>query len=309
MGRFIRGLVLLAIAGGVAFFILTMPRSAPLATQLPPRTANLANGETMFHAGGCASCHATPQQRDSTRLGGGLALATPFGTFHAPNISPDRAHGIGDWTEEVFANAMLRGIGRNDEHLYPAFPYTSYQRMVLDDVRDLFAFIKTLPAETTPSQPHDLKFPFTIRRGLGLWKLRYLDGKTFTPDPAKDARFNRGAYLVEGPGHCAECHSGRDAFGGIDPERRFAGGVDIDGKSWVPNITPHPDGIAKWSEKDIVNLLETGQTPDDDTVGSTMADVVKNTGKLSAEARMAMATYIKALPPRPGKAPPPPPKQ
>ena len=114
---------------------------------------------------------------------------------------------------------------------------------------------------------------------------------------------NRGAYLVEGPGHCAECHSPRDIFGGLIPGRRFAGGVDAEGKGWVPNITPHADGLAKWSEKDIAYLLETGTTPDYDSVGSTMADVAANTAKLSPEDRAAMAAYLKSLPPRPGKNP------
>jgi mono/diheme cytochrome c family protein len=295
-------LLVLAFAGAAVFYVLTIPTYA-VKGPLPARTADLANGEAMFHAGGCASCHATPKQEDHRRLGGGLALATPFGTFKVPNISSDAKYGIGAWTEEDFANAVLRGVGRNGEHLYPAFPYTSYQRMALADVRDLFAFLKTLPAETTPSEPHQLPFPFNVRRGLGLWKLLYLDGKTFTPDPAKSTELNRGAYLVEGLGHCAECHSPRDAFGGIVAARRFAGGPDAEGKGWVPNITPHADGLAEWSAKDIAYLLESGFNRDNDVVGSTMADVVLNTAKLSAADRAAMAAYLKSLPPRAGKAP------
>jgi mono/diheme cytochrome c family protein len=300
LGALVAALATLALGAGAGFYVLTMP-SVVAKGELPSRQANVANGEIMFHAGGCASCHATPKQEDHRRLGGGLALKTPFGTFKVPNISPDPQHGIGTWPEQAFVNAMLRGVGRNGEHLYPAFPYTSYQRMALDDVRDLFAFLRTLPAETTPSAPHELAFPFNVRRGLGLWKLLYLDGKTFAPDPAKSATLNRGVYLVEGPGHCGECHSPRDVFGGIVKERRFAGGPDPEGKGWVPNITPHADGIAAWSEKDIAYLLETGFTPDSDTVGSTMADVVLNTGKLSPEDRSAIAAYLKALPPREGK--------
>jgi mono/diheme cytochrome c family protein len=298
----IAGLLVLALIGAAAFYVLTIPVPAVTAP-LPARTADLANGETMFHIGGCASCHATPKQRNQHRLGGGLALASPFGTFKAPNISSDPSHGIGAWSEEAFVNAMLRGIGRNGEHLYPAFPYTSYQRMQLDDVRDLLAFLKTLPAETRPSEPHELPFPFNVRRGLGLWKLLYLDGKPFTPDAAKDAELNRGAYLVEGPGHCAECHSPRNALGGIVTARRFAGGADAEGKGWVPNITPHADGLASWSAKDIAYLLASGMTPDSDSVGSNMADVVRNTGKLSDADRAAMAAYLKALPARPGRKP------
>src|SRR5262245_40861339 len=299
--RIIAALALLAIAGTGLFYVLTIPKPAVTGT-LPARTANLGNGEIMFNAGGCASCHATPKQEDTRRLGGGLALNTPFGRFHVPNLSSDAAQGIGAWSEEEFVNAMLRGVGRQGEHLYPAFPYTSYQRMRLDDVRDLFAFLRTLPAETTSNRPHELPFPFNVRRGLGLWKLIYLDGQMFVPDASRSAQLNRGAYLVEGPSHCAECHSERDLLGGILPERRFAGGPDPEGKGWIPNITPGANGIAAWSDKDIAYLLETGTTPDYDSVGSNMADVVVNTGKLPAQDREAMAAYVKSLPPRAGKA-------
>lgn len=303
MRTIITTLAVLALVAAAAFYVLTIPSPA-VQGPLPARTADLANGETMFNIGGCASCHATPKQDDHRRLGGGLPLETPFGTFKVPNISPDTQFGIGAWPEDAFVNAMLRGIGRNGEHLYPAFPYTSYQRMRVEDVRDLFAFLKSLPAEAVPSAPHALPFPFNVRRGLGLWKLLYLDGKTFAPEPARSAALNRGAYLVEGPGHCAECHSPRNIFGGIIADRRFAGGVDAEGKGWVPNITPHADGIASWSEKDIAYLLESGLTPENDSVGSTMADVAANTGKLTPEDRAAMAAYLKSLPPRPGKPPP-----
>jgi mono/diheme cytochrome c family protein len=303
LGRWVAVLAALGLGGAGLFYALTIP-SVAVTGSLPPRTADLANGQTMFNAGGCASCHATPKQDDSRRLGGGLALNTPFGKFHVPNLSSDRTHGIGAWSEEAFVNAMLRGVGRNGEHLYPAFPYTSYQRMKLEDVRDLFAFLRTLPPDTTPNRPHELPFPFNVRRGLGLWKQIYLDGKTFVPDPAKSAVLNRGAYLVEGPSHCAECHSGRDILGGIIAGQRFAGGADPEGQGWIPNITPGENGITGWSEQDIAYLLETGTTPEYDSVGSRMADVVINTGKLPAEDRNAMAAYIKSLPPRNSSKPP-----
>lgn len=301
------GLALLALAGGAGFWLLSGPNDYPR-DALKPYTANLANGETMFNIGGCASCHATPKEdakdEDRLKLGGGHALKTPFGTFKVPNISPDVATGMGGWTEYQFVNAMLRGMGRNGEHLYPAFPFTSYQRMRLDDVRDLFAYLKTLPVVAKASEPHQLSFPFNVRRGLGLWKLVNLDGKTFEASPARSAALNRGAYLVEGPGHCAECHSPRNFMGAIPADRRFAGGPEPEGNGFVPNITPHADGLAKWGEKDLAYLLETGQNPEADAVGSSMADVAINTGKLSPADRNAMAAYLKSLPARAGKAPP-----
>ena len=298
------GLAAFAVAGVGVFWLLTRPSLLP-ATVLAPRAPNLDNGRTMFNIGGCASCHATPisdpKPEDRLNLGGGHPLKTPFGTFKVPNISSDPKTGMGAWTEIEFVNAMQRGVGRSGEHLYPAFPYTSYQRMRLDDVRDLFAYLKTLPAVVKVSEPHELSFPFTFRRGLGLWKLLHLDGKSFETSPARSAQLNRGGYLVEGPGHCAECHSKRDVSGGIDPAWRFAGGPDPDGKGYIPNITPHANGLAKWSDKDIAYMLETGQTPDGDVVGGSMADVATNTGLLSTEDRAAMAAYLKSLPPREGR--------
>lgn len=304
-GSLLIGLAVVVAAGAGVFWFLTKPQALP-ASILAERKADIENGRTMFNIGGCASCHATPVQDakpdDRLKLGGGFALNTPFGTFKAPNISTDPKTGMGAWTEIEFVNAMLRGVGRNGEHLYPAFPYASYQRMRLDDVRDLFAYMKTLPAVSKASEPHDLRFPFSFRRGLGLWKLVNLDGKTFEASPARSAMMNRGAYLVEGPGHCAECHSTRDFTGSIIPSKRFAGGPDPEGKGYVPNITPHADGMAKWTDKDIIYLLETGQNPEGDAVGGHMYEVTVNTGLLTAQDRAAMAAYLKALPPRPGKA-------
>jgi mono/diheme cytochrome c family protein len=300
---FLRSAVVLAVLGLAAFYLLTMPSTLP-PDALQPRSADLANGETMFNIGGCSSCHATPNAKDRLKLGGGRTLRSPFGAFKVPNISSDPKAGIGAWTELEFANSMLKGVGRNSEHLYPAFPYTSYQRMALDDVRDLYVFLRTLPALTTASEPHQLTFPFSIRRGLGVWKLLFVDGRPFVPDQSKDAAYNRGAYLVEGPGHCAECHSARDILGGIKPSGRFAGGANLEGKGWVPNITPHPDGLAAWSVKDFEFFLETGLTPDGSGVTGNMAEVVTNTAKLSAADRTAIAVYLKGLPPREGKGPP-----
>jgi mono/diheme cytochrome c family protein len=289
--------------GFAAFWIITAPASVP-ASALPPRTPDLENGKVMFYAGGCASCHASTGQRDATRLGGGLALESPFGTFYAPNISPDRDDGIGRWNEADFITALWKGTSPQGQHYYPAFPYTSYQRIALDDARDLFAYLRTLPAVSGKAPPHQVPFPLNWRRLLGGWKFLFLDGQPFRPDPSKSAQWNRGAYLVNGPGHCAECHSPRNLLGGIEAGKRFAGGPDIEGKGWVPNITQK--GLADYSEKDIAYLLETGQTPDGDSVGGAMTAVIRNTSQLAAADREAMAVYLKSLapvdgPPRPQK--------
>ena len=303
----VRKLVVAAVAvvilGLAAFWVLTIPQTVS-ASALEPHTPNLANGKMLFNIGGCTSCHATPGQKDRTKLGGGLALKSPFGTFYPPNISSDPVDGIGAWTEAQFIAAMTKGTSPAGEHLYPAFPYTSYQRVSYRDLRDLFTFIKTLPAVRGRVPDHDLEFPFNIRRLVGLWKLLFLDGQPFQPDPSKADDWNRGAYLVNGAGHCAECHSPRNFLGGIIKSERFAGAPTPDGKDWVPNITQK--GLAKWTVKDIAYLLETGITLDGDSVGSAMREVVRNTALISGDDRAAIATYIKSLPPVEG---PPPPKK
>jgi mono/diheme cytochrome c family protein len=275
-----------------ALWVLTAPATVP-ASALGPHTPDLANGKTMFVAGGCSSCHAVPNQPDRMRLGGGLALNSPFGTFYIPNISSDPHDGIGGWSEAQFVTAMVKGTSPSGEHLYPAFPYTSYQHMRLDDVRDLFAYLKTLPPVTGRVRDHALKFPFNVRRGLGLWKLLFLDGEPFKPDASKSAQWNRGAYLVNGPGHCAECHSRRNFLGAIVSSKRFEGGPSPTLQGGVPSITQAK--LGSWSEADIAGVLEDGTTPDADRVGGAMVDVVRNTSQLSPEYRAAMAAYIKSL--------------
>jgi mono/diheme cytochrome c family protein len=302
----VRRLVVLALiaaaVGFGVFWVVTIPATVP-ASALAPHTPNLDNGKTMFLIGGCVSCHATPGQDDKTKLGGGVGLKSPFGTFYTPNISPDPSEGIGKWTEADFVTAMVKGTSPDGRHYFPAFPYTSYQRIGTGDLRDLFAYLKTLPAVQDKSKPHDVPFPFNIRRTLGGWKLLFLDGKPFEGDPTKDAAWNRGAYLVNGPGHCAECHSPRNILGGIITSQRFAGGPALDGDGFVPNITQK--GLSM-SQEQVVKLLETGETPDGDTVGGEMGKVVANTAKLSADDRAAIATYIKSLPPVEGPTPPEP---
>jgi mono/diheme cytochrome c family protein len=300
------------ILGVAALWLVTRPQVVP-ASALPAYTANLANGETMFEIGGCASCHATPNSDpdkvDRQRLGGGLALKSPFGTFYVPNISPDPNNGIGAWTEADFVTALWKGTSKDGANLFPAFPYTSYQHMQLNDIRDLFAYLKTLPPVSEKSQPHDLAFPFNRRELLGVWKLLFLHGGPFAGDPTKSAQWNRGAYLVNGPGHCAECHSPRDFLGAIVDRERFAGGPAPDGKGWVPNITPfglREDG-KPWTEQDIASFLGDGMMPDGDYAGGAMAEVINNTSPLSGQDRAAIATYIAALPPVEG--PPKPPKK
>jgi mono/diheme cytochrome c family protein len=299
---FLAAVIVAAAAFGV-FWWLTATQ-ATLAVTEPFHRPNLANGLTAFNAGGCSSCHAVPGQPDRLRLGGGLAVPSPFGTFYAPNISSDPVDGIGRWTEAEFVDAVTKGISPAGFHYFPAFPYPSYQHAKVEDVRDLFAYLKTLTAVSGKVRDHDVPFPFNVRRNIGIWKLLFMDGKPFMPDAARSAKWNRGAYLVNGLGHCAECHSPRNLLGGIITAQRFAGGPNPEGEGWVPNITQK--GIGDWSAQDIADFLETGQMPDGDNAGGSMARVIKNISQLNPEDRAAIAEYLKSLPPVDG---PPRPKK
>ena len=306
----------IAVLGLAGFWIVTEPMGG-IMVPLPPHTPDLDNGRTMFDIGGCASCHAVPNKDrdkvDRTRLGGGLALPSPFGTFYVPNISPDPNDGIGRWSEKDFLGALWNGVAWDGVsppyHLYPAFPYTSYTHMEYGDVIDLFWYLKSLPPVPGKVRRHDLAFPFNERRLLGGWKLLFLRGGRYADDPSRSAQWNRGAYLVNGPGHCAECHSPRDIFGAIIDGQRFAGGPAPDGKGWVPNITPvglqpiFGDHVA-WSQKDIASYLGDGIDPTGDYAGGAMAEVIRNTSLLGGDDRAAIAAYVASLPPRQGPKPP-----
>src|SRR5712672_4039129 len=298
--NFLAATIVAAAAFGVFWWLTATPTT--LAVTEPFHRPTLANGLTAFNAGGCSSCHAVPGQPDRLRLGGGLAIPSPFGTFYAPNISSDPADGIGRWNEAEFVTAVVKGTSPDGVHYFPAFPYPSYQHAKVEDVRDLFAYLKTLAAVSGKVRDHDVPFPFNVRRNVGIWKLLFMDSKPFTPDSARPPQWNRGAYLVNSLGHCAECHSPRNLLGGIVEKQRIAGGPNQEGEGRVPTTTQKR--LAEWSAKDIAYFLETGQTPDGDTAGGSMARVIRNTSQLSPEDRAAIAAYIRSLPPVEGPSRP-----
>ena len=254
----------------------------------------LARGELLFHIGGCTNCHTA---KDGALLAGGDAIASPFGNFYAPNITPDPETGIGRWSEADFVHAMREGRGPDGAPFYPAFPYTSYTRMSDGDLAALKAYLDTVPPVRQASRPHELPFPFNQRWGMYLWQWAFFQPARFAPDPEKDEAWNRGAYLVEGPGHCQECHTPRTFYGVLETDRAFTGTTL--GKEKVPNITSNPEvGLGKWSEGDIGTLLQFGMTPDGDFVGSDMAKIVNNgTSKLPDEDVAAIAGFVRSLPP------------
>lgn len=285
-------IVLLLAVTVLALLYITWPRTLPQGI-LPAHKPDTANGERVFYASGCASCHASGND-SPLLLGGGLEMVSPYGVFRVPNISPDPEFGIGAWTLLEFVNAMKMGVSPGRHHYYPAFPYASYTRMGVEDMVDLKAYLDTLPAIQTRNQEHSLAFPWNIRIGVGFWKLLNLDTGPVVSDLPGDAETRRGQYLVEGPGHCGECHTPRDWTGGLQAERWLAGAPDPEGEGKVPNITP--SGLQDWSKGDIAYYLQSGFTPDFDTVGGSMLKVQENMAKLPAEDLEAIAAYLKAIP-------------
>lgn len=278
------------IAAAVAWF-LSAPQTLD-SDQLAGLDGDATAGEGVFYAAGCASCHAAPDAsaEDKLILAGGYRIKSPFGTFVSPNISPSPA-GIGGWSVEEFANAVLKGVSPSGAHYYPAFPYATYARMTGQDVVDLKAFMDTLPASEVPSQPHELSFPFTLRRGLGLWKLLFVNDDWVMA--AETPETTRGRYLVEAQAHCAECHTSRNPAGGLITAQWMQGAPNPSGEGRIPAIN---SANLSWSAGDIAYYLETGFTPDFDSAGGSMTDVIFSTSKLSAEDREAIAAYIKSVP-------------
>lgn len=295
MMRVLFGLVLIAAAAIAAFLVITWPERGD-AVALGQLGGDPARGQTLFWAGGCASCHAAPGAEGDARLvlSGGMRLSTAFGTFSVPNISPDPLQGIGNWTLADFEGALRHGTSPDGKHYYPAFPYTSYAHASDQDVVDLWAYMQTLPLSNRPDDPHELSFPFNQRLLLGGWKFLNLTTAWAVPDPLTPEE-ERGRYLVEGFGHCGECHTPRNILGGRDMGRWLAGGPNPEGKGTIPNITP---AKLDWSTADIAEYLKSGFTPDYDSAGAQMADVVTNIAHLTDADRLAIAAYLKKVPPQ-----------
>ena len=274
--------------------------SACAAQAKEPPTA-IERGAYLVHAGGCITCH-TADDEHAVPFSGGRALESPFGTFYSPNITPDRVTGIGEFSDEDFVRAFHDGVNPDGDAYFPAFPYTSYTGMTRADLLDIKAYLFSLEPVGHPNREHDLPMMMSSRTAAGIWKSRYFEPGRFVRDPQKSERWNRGAYLVRHLGHCGECHTPRHALGALRRERELAGNPDAPEDESVPNITPHEDGIGDWSRGDIEYFLEIGMLPDGDFTGSSMADVVEdNTSHLTRDDRLAIATYLKSLPPLPSE--------
>jgi mono/diheme cytochrome c family protein len=251
-------------------------------------------GAYLAKAAGCIGCH-TEAKGGATPYAGGRALKTPFGTFYGPNITPHPSAGLGRWSEADFMRALRLGLRPDGTHYFPAFPYPSFTRISDADMRDLWAYLRSLPPSARPSQAHDLRFPFGWRFLVTVWKWLFFSPGPFPADPNQTPALQRGAYLVEALGHCGECHTARNFLGGPKRDRRLAGAAKGPGGDRVPNLTPAK--LKKWSDADLKGFLQTGLTPDGDVAAETMGEVVRNTtSALTPVDLAAMIAYLRSLP-------------
>ena len=286
---------LLASAG------LALAQSAPASAvaQAPttapaPAATKVQQGEYLARAGDCISCHSVPGGQP---FAGGLRLNTPFGYLLSPNITPDKETGIGDWSADDFARAVQRGVNVRGHYLYPAMPFDFYTKASRDDIDAIFAYLKTVAPVRNQVEVNHLSFPFDIRASMVAWRELYFNEGPYKPDPKQSASWNRGAFLVEGFGHCSDCHSPRNLLGGIEQAKDQTGAV-VDG--WFAmNLTSNiATGLGSWSVADIANYLKTGVLPGKTTALGPMQQVVQNsTSYLTDADRTAIAEYLKSLPP------------
>lgn len=269
----------------LALFALAGLSSASLAAV----AGDPKRGEYVARSGGCLGCH-TEDKKGAVPFAGGRALKTPFGTFFGPNITPHPQAGIGRWSEADFMRAMRHGRRPDGANYFPAFPYPSFTQITDDDLRDLWAYLRTLPARSQPSREHDLWFFFGWRFLVTVWKWFYFAPGPFVNVQGVSGIVNRGAYLVQALGHCGECHTPRNFLGAPKPGRFLAGAKD------VPNLTP--TRLKNLSDGELKELLLTGETPDDGPVAEAMYEVVRNTtSQLTPQDLAALIAYLRSLPP------------
>jgi mono/diheme cytochrome c family protein len=279
----------------VLLFLLPILDPALAAGQTPDA---VQRGEYVFHAGACDSCH-TDHPRHGAFLAGGRRMATPFGTFLVPNITPDPQTGIGAWSAEDFRRAMIEGRAPDGSHYYPVFPYRWYTGMSEEDVADLFAYLRSVPPVRNPVPPHEIPFPLNFRPLLLGWKLFNFDQGGTVFDPERSEAWNRGAYLVNHLGHCGACHTPK-VLGGVfyRIDRFLAGSVAIPGPYFAPNITPHDVvGIGEWSTEDVVRAMQRAINPEGLPIRGPMAEYVDSGSSHLSQADLeAMAAYLRSLP-------------
>ena len=250
-------------------------------------------GEYVAKAAGCVGCH-TDTVPAAVSYAGGRVIDTPFGKFYGPNITPHPVSGLGKWSEADFRRAMRLGERPDGAHYYPAFPYPSFTGMTDRDIRDLWAYLRSLPPASRSSQAHDLRFPFSWRFTVTFWKWMFFTPRPFMTNPQTPAAVNRGAYLVGVLGHCGECHTPRNFLGGPKTSRLLAGGKIPEGRT--ANLTP--TGLKKWHDRDLREFFRSGATPEGDVPSDAMYEVIRDTtSQLTAEDLAALMAYLRALAP------------
>ena len=287
-----------------ATFLLFSPNvirgSGPIATANLSEEELIARGEYLTVAGNCASCHTTS---DGEFMAGGLSFATPFGTLYSTNITPDPETGIGNWSDWDFLNSMRHGVRPNGEHLYPAFPYTSFTKVPNEDIAAMFAYLRSIPPIKKDARTNELSFPFNMRALLGVWKVFYFDQGEFEFVKEESAEWNRGAYLVEGLAHCSACHTPRNFLGAELARQHMSGGEYFDRvrsgsfRSWAaPNLTPSKRGLGLWPQSALEDYLKTARNDFLESFGPMNEVIMNSTRYLSGNDITAMATYLKSLP-------------
>ena len=298
--KFTLAVFTLVVLGVAAVWLLNVRDEADVTTPVTQMSDSglVARGAYLAQAGNCMTCHTT---RGGQQYAGGLGVATPFGVVFTSNLTPDKNTGIGSWSSADFWRAMHNGRSKDGRLLYPAFPYTSYTQVTREDSDAIFAYLHSLPAVSQPNLPHDLRFPFQTQAALAVWRALYFSPGVFQPEVNRSAEWNRGAYLVQGLGHCSACHSPRDALGGIGKGLDLAGGL-IPMQNWyAPSLTsPHEAGVADWDKAQIVSLLKNGVSSTASVSGPMAEVVLRSTQHLSQEDLGAMAQYLKELPPQGG---------
>ncbi|MCV6590372.1 MAG: cytochrome c [Marinobacterium sp.] len=260
--------------------------------------AAIERGNYLLRAGGCYACH-TDAADGGKPLAGGPGLHTEFGTFYAPNLTPDMEHGIGEWTLDQFRQALHKGLSPDGKPYYPVFPYDFYTRLNDQDVNDLWAALQAVPTSSTPDQQHDVSFPYSIRSGLSLWQSIFFREGRFRANPDNGEMFNRGAYLVNGPAHCAACHTPRNSYGALDWSRHLQGADNLPGGERSPTIRARVLKARGWTVESLARALKNGVQPAGDRFLGSMAEVVElGTSYLSEKDRRAIATYILTEPRR-----------
>ncbi len=285
--------ILMTGAGIVAYQHWHEPGADIQPTPVTDKTAQLTQGKYLVRAGNCMGCHTS---RGGTPYAGGRAIPTPFGTMYAPNITPDRATGLGDWSADDFWRALHNGKSKDGRFLYPAFPYPNYTEVTRDDAEAMYAYLRSLSPARQDNRPHALRFPFNQRWLLAGWRTLYFKPGVYQPETGQSMEWNRGAYLVRGLGHCSACHANRNVLGAAQRPGDLAGGLMPVQNWYAPSLTAGTEsGLGSWSAADLHALLQTGVSRQGAVYGP-MAEVVgASLQHLSNPDITAMTTYLQGL--------------